>query len=159
MPETETGTHEVQRLRRGIRDVVALSSLPAVWSGYDASRIAESLADVLRHMLRLDLIYLAVRQGADGIAVEVGQTAQGAAPADRAREVGRALDPWLKLDPSGMPSSIPDPLGSGTIPIVATPIGIGPSGGVLVAGSRRAGFPTEVDRLLLSVGANRSRRR
>src|SRR5205823_5266660 len=91
-----------------------------------------------------------------GIAVEVAQTNQGPVPADRAREVGRALDPWLRFDSSGMPSSIPDPLGSGTIPIVLTPFGIEASGGVLVAGSRRADFPTEVDRLLLRVGANQA---
>jgi two-component system sensor histidine kinase/response regulator len=156
MPETKTGTPEVQQLRRCIRDLVALSAFPAVWVGYDACRIAESLVDVLRHTLHLDLIYLAVREGADGIAVEVAQTTQGPAPADRAQEVGRALDPWLRLGSSGMPSSIPDPLGSGTIPIVLTRFRMGASRGVLVASSRRADFPTEVDRLLLSFGANQA---
>ena len=62
MPETETSTCEVQQLRRGIRDLVALSALPAVWVGYDPRRIAESLADALLHMLHLDFVYLA-REG------------------------------------------------------------------------------------------------
>jgi len=156
MPETETATREVQQLRRCIRDLVALSAFPAVWVGYDPRQIAESLADGLRHMLNLDLIYLAVRDRADGIGVEVARTPQGPAPADRVQEIRRVLDPWLKPDPPGLPSSIPDPLGDGAVPIVLNPFGSGESGGVLVAGSRRADFPTEVDRLLLGVGANQA---
>ena len=66
------------------------------------------------------------------------------------------LDPWLKPNPAELPSSIPDPLGNGPVPIVLNPFGSGESGGVLVAGSRRADFPTEVDRLLLGVGANQA---
>ncbi len=156
MPETETATREVQQLRRCIRDLVALSAFPAVWVGYDPRQIAESLADGLRHMLNLDLIYLAVRDRADGIGVEVARTPQGPAPANRVQEIRRVLDPWLKPDPPGLPSSIPDPLGDGAVPIVLNPFGSGESGGVLVAGSRRADFPTEVDRLLLGVGANQA---
>jgi hypothetical protein len=44
MPETETGTREVQQLRRCIRDLVALSAFPAVCVGYAPLRIAENLA-------------------------------------------------------------------------------------------------------------------
>ena len=36
MPESDIGTHEVQQLRRCMRDLVALSAFPAVWIGYDA---------------------------------------------------------------------------------------------------------------------------
>jgi PAS domain S-box-containing protein len=154
--ETSTSTCEAQKLRRCIRDLVALSALPAVWINYDPRRIAESLADVLQHMLHLDFIYIAVREGAEGIAVEVAHTAHGPAPADRAQEIGRALTPWLGLDSSRTHSSIPDPLGSETTRIVLTPFEIEARGGVLVAGSRQADFPTEVDRLLLGVGANQA---
>jgi len=154
MPVTETATREVQQLRRCVRDLVALSSFPAVWVGYDPRQIAESLADGLRHMLNLDLIYLAVRDRAERIGVEVARTPEGPAPADRVQEIRRALDPWLKPDSPGRPSSIPDPIGNGAVPIVLNPFGSGESGGVVVAGSRRADFPTEVDRLLLGVAAN-----
>ena len=154
--ETETSTGEVQRLRRCIRDLVALSALPAVWIGYDPRRIAESLADVLRRMLHLDLIYLAVREGADGFAIEVAHTAQGPAPADRAQAVGRVLAPWLSLDSSRMPPSIPDALGERKPPNLPRPLRDRGRGGILVAGSRQADFPTEVNRLLLGVGANQA---
>jgi two-component system sensor histidine kinase/response regulator len=157
MPERESGTREVQQLRRSIRDLAALSAFPASWAGYDSRQIAESLADGLRHMLNLDLIYLAVRGPADTTTgVEFARTPHGPAPADRVQEIRRALGPWLKPDPAELPSSIPDPLGNGPVPIVLNPFGSGGSGGVLVAGSRRADFPTEVDRLLLGVGANQA---
>ena len=107
-------------------------------------------------MLNLDLIYLAARDRADGVGFEVASTPEGPAPADRVQEIRRALDPWLKPDPPGLPPSIPDPLGHGAVPIVLNPFGSGESGGILVAGSRRADFPTEIDRLLLSVGANQA---
>ena len=96
-----------------------------------------------------------MRDRAYEIPVEVAHTAQGPAPTDRAEEIGKALDPWLKhRRPLGTPSSIANPLGNGMIAIVCPPFGIEARGGVLVAGSPRADFPTEVDRLLLGVAAN-----
>jgi len=41
-----------------MRDLVALSALPAVWAGYQPRQVAEGLADVLLATLRLDLVYL-----------------------------------------------------------------------------------------------------
>ena len=41
-----------------MRDLVALSALPAVWVGYQPRQVAEGLADVLLSTLRLDLVYL-----------------------------------------------------------------------------------------------------
>ena len=48
---------ETRTLRRTMRDLVALSALPALWAGYRPLQIAEGLADVLFSMLRLDLVY------------------------------------------------------------------------------------------------------
>ena len=52
------GLEENRRLRRTMRDLVALSTLPAVWVGLGPEGIARSLADVLRDALSLDLIYI-----------------------------------------------------------------------------------------------------
>ena len=46
---------ENRRLRRTMRDLVALSTLPAVWTGLGPEGIARSLADVLLNTLSLDL--------------------------------------------------------------------------------------------------------
>ena len=49
---------ETRSLRRSMRDLVALSALPAVWAGYQPRQVAEGLADVLLKTLRLDLVYI-----------------------------------------------------------------------------------------------------
>ena len=155
MSETEASTFDVQQLRRGLRDLAALSALPVVWTESDPRRIAESLADALLHMLHLELVYILVRDRAYEIPVEVAHTARGPAPTAQAEEIGRALDPWLNTnDLSRTPSSIANPLGNGMTRIICPPFGIEARGGVLVACSPRADFPTEVDRLLLGVAAN-----
>src|SRR4051794_15500083 len=155
MSETEASTFDVRQLRRGLRDLAALSALPVVWTESDPRRIAESLADALLHMLGLELVYLLVRDRAYETPVEVAYTARGPAPTAQAEEIGRALDPWLDTsDLSRTPSSIANPLGSGMTRIHCAPFGIEARGGVLVACSPRADFPTDVDRLLLGVAAN-----
>ena len=40
----EKGVGEIRTLRRTMRDLVALSALPAVWGGYGPLQIAEGLA-------------------------------------------------------------------------------------------------------------------
>ena len=57
MDSEENAIEESGRLRRTMRDLVALSTLPAVWTGHGLDGIARSLADVLLHTLSLDLIY------------------------------------------------------------------------------------------------------
>ena len=58
MDSTENAIEENRRLRRTMRDLVALSTLPAVWTGLGPEGIARSLADVLFATLSLDLIYI-----------------------------------------------------------------------------------------------------
>ena len=80
MSEIEASTFDVHQLRRGLRDLAALSALPVVWTESDPRRIAESLADALLHMLHLELVYILVRDRAYEIPVEVAHTARGPAP-------------------------------------------------------------------------------
>src|SRR3984893_18989473 len=95
MSETEAGTIDVQKLRRGLGDLAALSALPVIWRGSDPRRIAESLADALLHMLHLELVYILVRDRAYESPVEVAHTARGPAATAQTQEIGRALVPWL----------------------------------------------------------------
>src|ERR1041384_358198 len=152
----ETLSDEIRTLRRRVRDLVAISALPAVWIGYDPPHIAESLADVLLSALRADFIYIRVRGHSDEEPIEVIRPKQGADAADHTREIAAAVAPWLKSNASDPPLSIPNPLGSGTVRLAITPIGLihEEEYGALVAGSSRSDFPTETDRLLLSVAVN-----
>src|SRR3982750_219354 len=96
---------ETRTLRRTIRDLVALSALPAVWAGYRPLQVAEGLVDVLRSTLHLDLVYLRPRGPTDGPGIEVARTAEGPTPTDQTRDMGRALAPWL--DGAGIDSVTP----------------------------------------------------
>jgi PAS domain S-box-containing protein len=139
-----------------MRDLVALSALPAVWAGQQPRQVAEGLADVLVKTLRLDLVYLRLSGQTEGQEIEVARTARGSTPTDQTLDIGRALAPWL--DGNGIDSvpSLPNPVGPGTVRAVVVPIGCGRADGVLVAGSQRTAFPGEEERLLLSVAANQA---
>src|ERR1041384_7010943 len=152
----ETLPEEIKTLRRCVRDLVAISALSAVWIGYDPPHIAESFADVLLSTLRADFIYIRVRGRSDEAPIEVTRPKHRADAADHAREIAAAVAPWLKPNASDPPLSIPNPLGSGTVRLAITPIGLiyEEEYGVLAVGSSRSDFPTETDRLLLSVAVN-----
>ena len=148
---------ETRTLRRTMRDLVALSALPALWAGCRPLQVAEGLADVLLSALRLDLVYIRLPGLVEGQVIEVARTAEGPAPADKARDIGRALGPWREGPGIDATPSLPNPVGPGTLRGAVVPVGCGGgTDGVLVAGSRQAAFPGEEDRLLLSVGANQA---
>jgi PAS domain S-box-containing protein len=146
---------EVRRLRRTMRDLVALSTLPAIWIGLDPNGIAGSLADVLLNMLSLDVVYirLAARAGEGVVEVFRSKHRHELADIDAARTSFASL---LRFDATERPLTVPDPFGVGTLQLALTRFGVGENQGVLVAGSRNGDFPTEQDRLLLGVGANQT---
>src|SRR5258707_14277012 len=47
-------------LRRCIRDLVALSTLPAAWRNYDMRQIGDSIAAALISMLDADFVFIAL---------------------------------------------------------------------------------------------------
>src|SRR3954453_13675731 len=87
---------ENRRLRRTMRDLVALSTLPAVWIGLGPEGIARSLADVLLNTLSLDLIYVRLTRQAGEGAVEVVRSKYSAAA--HVGVVRAALAPLLNAD-------------------------------------------------------------
>src|SRR5262249_38125808 len=108
--------------RRAMRDLVALSALPAVWVGYQPRQVAESLAEVLLSTLRLDLVYLRLARQTEGREIEVARTAGGSPPTDQTRGIGRALAPWLDgagIDPA---PTLPNPAGPGTVRVAVVTI-------------------------------------
>src|SRR5437660_1472473 len=139
----ESVSNETRTLRRTMRDLVALSALPAVWVGYRPLQVAEGLADVLRSTLRLDLVYIRLPGQTEGQGIEVARTAGGPTPTDQARDIGRALAPWLNGAGIDLVPSLLNPVGPGTVRLVVVPIGCGRQDGVLVAGSQRTAFPGE----------------
>src|SRR3989440_11790774 len=106
-----------------MRDLVALSALPAVWAGYQPRQVAEGLADVLLSTLRLDLVYLHLPGQTDGQEIEVARTAGRPATTDETRNIGRALAPWLAGPTTDSAPAIANPEGRGTLRLGVVSIG------------------------------------
>ena len=139
-------------LRRFIRDLLALSALPAMMKGYSPQQIADTVADAVESMLDADFIYMALPGNRDNPVIEIARTHE--------RLVGNSVDAICaslrELSPgrsSGQTVAIANPIGEGTVRIAVAPIGIG-GDTVMVAGSRRSDFPTAAERLLLGIAAN-----
>src|SRR5690242_12200342 len=93
---------ENRRLRRTMRDLVALSTLPAIWTGLEQEGIARSLADALLNTLSLDLIYVRLTDLEDGTPVEITRSKQSAAAT--VADVREALAPVLSSVLSAPPT-------------------------------------------------------
>src|ERR1700751_6011996 len=61
------------RLRTALRDLVALSVIPAAWVGREPSAIAAGLADVLVNSLRLDFAFVRLCDPNGEAAVEIAR--------------------------------------------------------------------------------------
>jgi PAS domain S-box-containing protein len=140
-----------RELRRCIRDLVALSTLPAIWRTYDSHRIADSVAAALVSMLDLEFIYISLPGGREEPAIEITRTGAAVDPGSDGA-FRRALLDQLPLRPSHA-MAMPHPLNAGMLRLAFAPIGFG-TDALLVAGSRAATFPTEIQRLLLGTAAN-----
>src|SRR5205085_11722532 len=72
------------------------------------------------------------------------------------QQFGQVLDHWLTGDQTAARSVVPDLAGGAEVSIASFSLGLQHEAGVLAAGSRRADFPTEIERLLLRVAANQA---
>jgi PAS domain S-box-containing protein len=153
VPESVVDEH--QRLRRTMRDLVALSTLPAAWTGVAPENIASSLADFLLDTLALDLIVVRVAGPNGGRPVEVVRSHHRPRLAEQ--DLASAVGPLLSAaSGTSHGSTLTDPFGSDTLQVAVTRFGVGDEQGLLVAACRRTEFPTEEDRLIFGVGANQA---
>jgi PAS domain S-box-containing protein len=147
---------ETQALRRYVRDLAALTTVSAAWSRSDAQEIAEGLGHVICRSVQVAFVYVRVPGQAGAAAIEVARTTAGPAPANQAREIGKTLEPLLRPDRADQPPSITNPFGIGMLRLAVARIGHEADCGIAVAGSPQPDFPTQADRLLLSVAANQA---
>jgi C4-dicarboxylate-specific signal transduction histidine kinase len=139
---------EILRLRAALRDLVALSAIPAAWVGREPHAIAFGLADVLLGSLGLDFAFVRLCDPKGSTAVEVMRG-----------DAWKEFPEWLErqLAAAGQFSRkeiVPGIGGDEPCCGVVIPIGVNAEGGLVAAACSRTGFPTEIDQLLLSVAAN-----
>src|SRR6267154_4132423 len=72
-PRGEDPEADAPRLRRAIRDLVALSTVPAAWVGREPAAIVAGLADVLVNSLHLDFAFVRLCDPSGGAAVEIAR--------------------------------------------------------------------------------------
>jgi signal transduction histidine kinase len=152
MPWVEAVT-EPDDLRRCVRVVVALSTLPAVWTNYGPGQIVDSVAAALLAMLGADFVYAALPPRRSEPSIEaVHVDKKWTIPPGGETKIRTALhDAWLgRSEQTGV---IANPLGRGGINVVTVPIGFH-GNAVMVAGSRLSNFPTDTQRHLLGIAAN-----
>ena len=147
---------EIKRLQSCINDLISVLALPAIWSGSEPSQIVGTLLDALLAMLRLDFAYARLTDSSDGPPIEVVRLGHRQHPSVQPQQVGQALGRWLTGDQAASRFVVPDPAGEGEVSIASFSLGLQDEVGVLVAGSRRAAFPTNIERLLLRVAANQA---
>jgi C4-dicarboxylate-specific signal transduction histidine kinase len=140
--------YETVALRTALRELVALSTIPAAWVGREPHTIARGLADVLTGSLDLDFAFVRLCDPKGGAAIEVTRG-----------NGSKAFPEWLRArlnggDPFSGKEIVTGLGGAEPYRGVAIPIGINAQGGLVAAACNRSDFPSELDQLLLSVAAN-----
>src|ERR1700694_648055 len=134
-------------LRAALRELVALSTIPAAWVGREPPIIAAGLADALVGSLNLDFAFVRLcdPQGNGAIEVTRGH-AWKAFPEwlEAHLQVGRFLRKEIVTDIGDE-----EPCRG-----LVIPIGVNADAGLVAAACSRSDFPSEGDQLLLSVAAN-----
>lgn len=146
---------EIKRLQRCINDLVSVLALPAAWSGSEPSQIAHSLLDVLLRLLRLDLVYIRVRDSAGEQPIEIIRTDPSHEPLPP-NEIRATVGDWFGDDPQARLSPARKSLGDRDISLFPLRLGLHSEIGLIVAGSQRADFPSETEKLVLTVAANQA---
>src|SRR5258706_3252792 len=134
-------------LRTALRELVALSTIPAAWVGREPPVIAAGLADALAGSVRLDFAFVRLCGPRSGAAVEVTRG-----------NAWKEFPEWLRTHPGGGQFSckeiVADLGGAEPCRGVVIPVGVNGEAGLIAAACGRTDFPSEIDQLLLSVAAN-----
>ena len=153
-PGTESA--DLESLRRTTRDIVALTTLPAIWGNVPPADIVQSLSSVLMKTLHLDLVYIRLSASDDTDSIEAVRSSRGDADAQVLSAAKAVLDSGTIPHSAREPLTIPDPRGELPLRVHVVRLGITDDIGSILVGSTRPDFPTANELLLLSVGANQA---
>jgi signal transduction histidine kinase len=142
---------DVLHLQTALRDLVALSAIPAAWIGREPPAVAAGLADALVALLQLDFAFVRLSDPDGDGAVDV---TRGSA--------WKRFPEWLEdhaaTSVQFAGKAIIVGAGDDSEPCrgVAIPIGVNGDGGLVAAASERSDFPTAIEQVLLSLAANQA---
>ncbi|MEA2763832.1 MAG: hypothetical protein QOK07_236 [Gemmatimonadaceae bacterium] len=144
IPITHVPPIDAATLNACVRDLVALSTMPALWIGRSPVAIAESVRDLLVGMLRPDSVYVQLQDRAHGHAHVATAHGKGVSTLDRGNES-------LYRDVTSEPLLLDTEIALG---LASLPIGLEGELGRVAVGSSRPHFPTTLELLLMQVAAN-----
>ena len=147
---------EVKRLQRCMNELVSVLALPAVWSGSEPRRILETFLDALLKILDLDFIYVRARIDAEGAPIEVFRAALNHEVDGRENEIRRALTQWLATNTQRWTEDVPIRVANQELRVLPMQMGLEGELGLVIAASRRTGFPEQAETLILNVAANQT---
>jgi signal transduction histidine kinase len=140
------------RLRAALRDLVALSTIPAGWIGIEPRTIASGLADILTGSLGFDFALVRLLDIIGGVTIDV---TSGCAT--------REFLDWLHAQLFTLDEPLRKPIIPNVVDLddrlitlrgIVIPIGFHAHAGLVAVGCERSDFPTQTDRMLLTVAAN-----
>src|SRR6266576_28865 len=154
--QVEQAANEIKRLKACINNLISVQALPAIWRGGQPSQIVCALLDMLPKMLSLDFAYVRLKDSTGGAPLEMVRLAQDRHLTTQPQIIGHALNSWLGDFPHTSPARVRNPIGDGNVSVLLLRLGLQAEMGVFIAGSKRADFPTQTERLLLNVAANQA---
>jgi DNA-binding CsgD family transcriptional regulator len=151
---TDGHADEISTLKACVNDLVGILTLPPMWSGSGRNEIIKTLLDVVLRTLCLDFAYARLK-AIDAPTEAIRLAGSGGSSADE-NALRQALGQWLTDDPDTRTSILWWPAQGSKFSIVAFRLGTSEHIGEFVAGSRRPGFPSKTERLVLNVAANQA---
>ena len=104
-------------------------------------------------ILELHFLYARVRLDSQGARIEALRTA---GPNHGREEIKQSLNHWFREDPQQWPEELIWHPGGQDVSVFPIRMGLEGELGLIVAGSQRAGFPEQTEKLILSVAANQA---
>ncbi len=138
-----------------LRDVVALSTLPAIWIGAEPARIAESLAASLFTMLNPEFVYVSFVVDSSSAPLAIAQIGRYDNDRELAENIGSPVLDWSRAhDPDDL---LPlEPPGRGIVHAATRQIGLNAELGVVAAAFAPGYLLRPTDLLLLNVAATQA---
>jgi PAS domain S-box-containing protein len=152
--ELEHAAGEIKRLQRCINNLISVLALAAIWSEREPSQIIHGLLDALLRILRLDLVYIRLKEPVGYTPREMARVSESEAQKVDPSEVCEILNNWFGDDPQTWSAAVRKSIGEQDISLLPLRLGLQGELGLIVAGSQRVDFPSETEKLVLSIAAN-----
>src|SRR5436190_7543275 len=137
------GAKDLRRVQGCLRDLVALTAMPASWVGQNQAAIGDSLRDVLARMLNADNVFVQL----EDVGGREAPVEQRGSRADRRATTSPGTG-WRR------PSSVSFGESGAAMRLASLPIGPAGELGCFAVGALRSDFPDRYEMLLMRVAAN-----